>query len=104
MRLRLIFHYFVLSLTQHFNGKSSGETMISRNTINANNYHAYMQGWFCAVKAKQLPKEISEHPDAGIRKAFVEGYDDGRNALQSALQWASSRFNYTPTILRGAKK
>lgn len=72
---------------------------VRRDTDAANRYHAYLRGFRDGASGHCTRREFGGHPTLG--DVYREGRTAGQNALGVALDVASERLGYRPSILRG---
>jgi hypothetical protein len=66
----------------------------------ANLFHSYRKGWTAGARIGPLDPKFTEHDNADIKAEYERGYKDGRIANRDALQAASDRTGYKPSVLR----
>lgn len=63
-------------------------------------YLTFMKGFRCGATGRGLDKACSEHADEGIRKAYDEGWHEGRAAAAAAAKLAKELSGYEPSVIR----
>jgi hypothetical protein len=66
----------------------------------ANRYHSFRRGWAHAAAARSRDEAFTTHGDAGIRKAYEDGFARGALDRQRTSDRASKLYRYTPSVLR----
>jgi hypothetical protein len=65
-----------------------------------NQYRSYHKGWVAGAASKAMDPVFTGHTNEKIRLAYEQGYQDGRLALNKAMQKAADNYRYRPSILR----
>ena len=68
----------------------------------ANQYHSYLRGWVAGTAAHAKDPQHTQHTDATLRRAYIQGYNDGHQARNQACDTAAARYGYTPNFMRAA--
>jgi hypothetical protein len=63
-------------------------------------FHSYRKGWICGARFGALDPKFTEHEDATIKAEYERGWEDGRIANRDAMQAASERMGYKPSVIR----
>ena len=63
-------------------------------------YLNYMFGFHAGAGVKTIDPKRANHAEATMRKAYNDGWLDGRKAGRKASKMASKRYRYTPSVLR----
>lgn len=63
-------------------------------------FYQYYFGWTHGAGRKPIDPKRSDHFNEEMRNAYNEGYADGQKSGREAIEKASKRFGYTPSILR----
>ena len=66
----------------------------------ANQYHSYHKGWVAGAGSKAMDPVFTAHANEKIRLAYEQGYQDGRLALNKAMQKVADNYRYRPSVLR----
>ena len=65
-----------------------------------NQYQSYLRGWKAGAASQAMDPTFLTHTNEKIRRAYEQGYQDARLALNSAMQKAADRYKYRVNILR----
>jgi len=65
-----------------------------------NQWQSYRKGWVAGASSKPLDPMFTEHTNEKISRAYEQGYQDARLALNAAMQKAADRYRYRSSVLR----